>query len=173
MYIAVQNVSIVVYWFKKIVHFQEQVLDAPLPLSKFLSGLRFQHGGGGGVFVPVLRVQIRRIRIFLVLPAPSASGSVSHKYGSGSGSGSFHHQAKIARNNLISTVLWLLYNFLSLKNDVNILVFRIRIRIRIRRSELRIRGSGSVPTCHGSATLVIVYIRTSSGKPVWPPSVHT
>jgi hypothetical protein len=30
-------------------------------------------------------------------------------------SGSFHHQAKIIRKNLISTLLWLLYDFLSLK----------------------------------------------------------
>ncbi len=62
-------------------------------------------------------------------PSGSASGSVSHKYGSGSGS--YHHQAKIVRKTLISTVLWLLYDFLSLKNDVNVPVFRIR-RIRTR-----------------------------------------
>jgi hypothetical protein len=36
-------------------------------------------------------------------PPGSASGSVSHKYGSGSGS--FHHEAKIVRKALISTVL--------------------------------------------------------------------
>jgi hypothetical protein len=40
-------------------------------------------------------------------PPGSASGSISH----GSGSGSFYHQAKILR---------LLYDFLSLKNDVNV-----------------------------------------------------
>ncbi len=34
--------------------------------------------------------------------------------------GSFHHQAKRVRKTLISTVLWLLYDFLSLKNDVNV-----------------------------------------------------
>jgi hypothetical protein len=39
------------------------------------------------------------------------SGSVSQRYGSGSGSGSFYHQAKIVR---------LLYDFLSLKNDVSV-----------------------------------------------------
>ncbi len=33
------------------------------------------------------------------------------------GSGSFYHQAKIGRKNLISTVL---YDFLFLKNDVNV-----------------------------------------------------
>jgi hypothetical protein len=59
-------------------------------------------------------------------PPGSASGSVSHKYGSGSGSGSFHHQAKIVRKTLVSTVLWLLYDFYHA-------VFRIRILIRIRR----------------------------------------
>ncbi len=41
---------------------------------------------------------IRRIRILWA--SRIASGSVSHKYGSGS----FHHQAKIVRNTLISTV---------------------------------------------------------------------
>ncbi len=38
-------------------------------------------------------------------PPGSVSGSVSHKNGSGTGSGSFHHQAKIVRKALISTVL--------------------------------------------------------------------
>ncbi len=78
------------------------------------------------------RILIRKIHIFW--PPGSASGSVSHKYGSGSGSGSrSFHQTKIVRKTLISTVLWLLYDFLSLKNDVNIPVFRIRIRIQIRK----------------------------------------
>ncbi len=49
-------------------------------------------------------------------PPGSASGSVSHKYGSGS----FYHSAKVVKKTLISTVLWLLYDFLP--------VFRIRIR---------------------------------------------
>ncbi len=52
---------------------------------------------------------------------------------------------------MISTVLWLLYDFLPLKNGVNVPVFRFRIRmfwasrirIRIRESEVRIRGSSS------------------------------
>jgi hypothetical protein len=34
------------------------------------------------------------------------------------GSGSFYYQAKLVRKTLIPTVLWLLYDFLSLKNDV-------------------------------------------------------
>ncbi len=42
------------------------------------------------------------------------------RYGSGSGSGSFYHQAKIVRKTLIPTVLWLLSEFIYLKNDVNV-----------------------------------------------------
>ncbi len=61
-------------------------------------------------------------------PPGSASGSVSHKYGSGSGS--FHHQTKIVRKTLISTILWHFHDFLSLYNDVNVRVLRIRIHIR-------------------------------------------
>ncbi len=47
---------------------------------------------------------------------PPGSGSISQRYGSGS----FYHQAKIVRKTLISTVLWLLFDFLSLKNDVKV-----------------------------------------------------
>ncbi len=50
-----------------------------------------------------------RIRKFLGDPDPLARGT-----------GSFHHQAKIVRKNFISTLLWLLYDLLSLKNDVNV-----------------------------------------------------
>ncbi len=46
------------------------------------------------------------------------SGSSSQRYGSGSGS--FYHQAKILRKTLIPTVLWLLFDFLSLNNDLNV-----------------------------------------------------
>ncbi len=47
------------------------------------------------------------------------SGSVSQqRYGSRSGS--FYHQAKIVRKILIFTVLSLLYDFLSFKNDVHV-----------------------------------------------------
>ncbi len=49
---------------------------------------------------------------------PPGSGSISTK--SGSGSRSFYHQAYIVRKTLISTVLRVLYDFLSLKNDVNV-----------------------------------------------------
>ncbi len=72
---------------------------------------------------------------------PSGSGSISARHGSGSGSLSFYHQAKIVRKTfiitrygsgtfynqakivrktLIPTVLWLLYDFLSLKNYINV-----------------------------------------------------
>ncbi len=47
----------------------------------------------------------------------TGSRSVSQRYVSGS----FYHQAKIVKIPLIPTVLWLLYDFLSLKNDVNVL----------------------------------------------------
>ncbi len=33
---------------------------------------------------------------------------------------SFYHHAKIVRKTLIPTVLWFLYDFLSLKNDLNV-----------------------------------------------------
>jgi len=46
------------------------------------------------------------------------SGFISTGYGSGSGS--FYNQAKKLRKTLISTVLRLLYDFLSLKNGVNV-----------------------------------------------------
>jgi hypothetical protein len=39
----------------------------------------------------------------------------------GSGSGSFYHHARIVKKTLIPTVLRLLYDFSSLKNDVNVL----------------------------------------------------
>jgi hypothetical protein len=51
---------------------------------------------------------------------PSGSGSVSQRYGARYGSGSFYHQAKIVRKTLIPTVLFLIFHFLSLKNDVNV-----------------------------------------------------
>jgi hypothetical protein len=49
-------------------------------------------------------------------PPRSASGSNSQRYRSGF----FYHQAKIVRKSLIPTVLLLLYDFLSLRNDVNV-----------------------------------------------------
>ncbi len=56
---------------------------------------------------------------------PPGSGSTSQRYGSGSGScsgsGSFYHHAKIVRKTLIPPILLpTLFEFLSLKNDVNV-----------------------------------------------------
>ncbi len=50
---------------------------------------------------------------------PPGSGSISQMYWPGSRSG-FYNQANIIRKTLIPTVLWLLLDFLSLKNDVNV-----------------------------------------------------
>ncbi len=91
-------------------------------------------------------------------------GSVSE-----SGSGSFHHLAKILRKTLISTVLWLLHTIFffeewckctfkkenNKKTETKKLWRQLshRIRIRIHKSVVQIRGSGSVPKCHGSTTL--------------------
>ncbi len=49
---------------------------------------------------------------------PPGSGSVIIFYGSGSGS--FHQQAKKVRKTLIFTILRLLFDFLSMKTDVNV-----------------------------------------------------
>ncbi len=48
---------------------------------------------------------------------PPGSRSVSQRYGSES----FYHQAKIVRKKLIPTVLRLLYDFLFLRNDANVI----------------------------------------------------
>jgi hypothetical protein len=104
----------------------------------YVLGTSVYYGSGSG----------SRIFMFLGLPG-SASGFVSHMYGFGSGS--FHHQAKIliVRKTLNFTVLWLLYDFISLKNDVNVRVpdplvrgrygtdLRIPIRIRTKMSGIR------------------------------------
>jgi hypothetical protein len=50
-------------------------------------------------------------------PPGSGFGSISQRYGFGSGLGPFYHQAKIVRKTLITTVLRLLFVFLSMKND--------------------------------------------------------
>ncbi len=88
-------------------------------------------------------------------PPGSAFGPFSHKYGSGCGS--FHHQAKTVRKTLISSVLQLLYDFLSVfriwVRRIRMFFWASRIRIRFHSSEIRIRGSGSVPEFHGSPTL--------------------
>ncbi len=83
--------------------------------------------------------------------------------GSGSGSGSFYYQAKIVRKTLIPTDLWLLFDFISLKNDVNVPsksnqqenFFSISFLLASWRSMTKIAGSGSgsgsISQKHGSA----------------------
>jgi len=80
-------------------------------------------------------------------------------------SGSFYHQAKIVRKTLIPTVLWLLLDFLSLKNDVNVPLKSIKQKnfvknyfffglLNVNDENNRIRSaSGSTSKCQGSATL--------------------
>ncbi len=77
------------------------------------------------------RYQIRKIFFFILAPSEGSVGSICLVWAfqirtgfisqrSGSGSGSFYHQAKIVRKTLMPTVLWLLYDYLSLKIDVNV-----------------------------------------------------
>jgi hypothetical protein len=81
---------------------------------------------------------------------------------------SFYHQAKIVRKTLIPPVLWLLMDFLSLKNGVKVPskstgskqknCFKIiSFLLASGRSMTKIAGSGSgsTPKCHGSGTLDI------------------
>ncbi len=109
---------------------------------------------------------------------PPGSGSVSIDQWYGSGSGSFYHHAKLGGKTLIPIVLWLLLDFLILKNDVNVpakstvisrktyfkkFVFCWRLECQWRKKQdpdpIRRSGSGSLPKCHGSGTLlVIIYI---------------
>ncbi len=57
-----------------------------------------------------------RIRMVLGLPDPE----VIILYGSVSGSGSFQQQAKKVRKTLISTILWLLFEILSIETDAHV-----------------------------------------------------
>ncbi len=58
--------------------------------------------------------------------------------------------SKNRKKNVDSTVLWLLYDFLSSKTDVNVPSnSKKQENFRIRFSVVRIRGSGSVSKCHG------------------------
>jgi hypothetical protein len=79
---------------------------------------------------------------YVLWPPGSAFGSVSHKYGSGSGS--FHHQAKIVKKPLF---LLLCDFFMTLYQCSGSASGSVK-------TEVRIRGSGSVPKCHGSTTLL-------------------
>ncbi len=75
--------------------------------------------------VCLLKIGTYRKKLFILYTVLSCSrqccgsGSISQRHGSGSGS--FHHRAKIVRKTLIPTVLSLIFDFLSLKNDVNVL----------------------------------------------------
>ncbi len=94
---------------------------------------------------------------------PHGSGSISQRYGSGYGSdsgfGPFYHQAKTARNTLIPFVLWLFFDFLSLKNDVNVPsksnmqenFFKLVFCLRLEGAMMKIAGFGSISQSHGSA----------------------
>ncbi len=75
----------------------------------------------------VLKINILVLYLLVSVPDPeqgqdpyvfgsSGSGFVIYLYGSGS----FHHQAQLLRETWISTLWWLLYDFLFLKNDVNV-----------------------------------------------------
>ncbi len=71
-------------------------------------------------------------------------------HGSESGSGSFYHSSKIVRQTLIPTVLWLLYDFLYLKNDINVPSKSNKQKklnyflLKSWRSLTKIAGSGSI-----------------------------
>ncbi len=91
-------------------------------------------------------IRIRSIHVF----GPPGSGSFSQRCGYGSGSGSSYHQAKIGRKTLIPAVLWLLYDFLSLKNNVLVNVHSKSNK----QKNLGKKLSKSAPKFHGSATLV-------------------
>ncbi len=57
---------------------------------------------------------------FVFGPLVCESGSVIYSYVSGSGSRSLHQQVEKWRKTFISTVLYRFYNFLSVKNDINV-----------------------------------------------------
>jgi hypothetical protein len=83
---------------------------------------------------------------------PSGSGSTSQRYGSGSGTGPFFYHAKKSKKNLDSYYFVTLFDFLSLKNDVNVpsksnkqkklcskLVFAGILKVNDENSRIRIR----------------------------------
>ncbi len=121
------------------------------------------------MFNAVLCIRIR-IRMFLSPGFGFVIILYGSGFGSGSGSGSINKQK--VRKTLISTILQLPFDFLSMKTDVKTLkkknLFfggilsatdeKSRIRIWICKSgtDPRIQF-GSVPKCHGSTTLVNDY----------------
>ncbi len=102
----------------------------------------------------MFRIRIHRIHMFLgpMDPDPLVTRC-------GSGSGSFCHKAKIVRETLISTILWLLFDFLSLKNYVKVPskstynaenFFFNSFFVGILKVDDEIEGSGSISQRHGS-----------------------
>ncbi len=77
---------------------------------QLVGGERWCWGGGGGG-----RNAEYADAGFSAGPGSSVADPDPYVFGS-PGSGSFYHQAKIVRKTLIPTVLWLFYDFLSLKN---------------------------------------------------------
>jgi hypothetical protein len=108
--------------------------------------------------ITTLKPAVLRFKIRMVFgPSGSWSGSVSQRYGSRfrSGSEPFYHHAKIVKKTSIPTVLWLLYNFLFLKNDVNVTSIsnkqkNIEFFFTSWMSLMKIAGFGSVTQCYAS-----------------------
>ncbi len=77
-----------------------------------------------------------------------------------SGSRSFYHQAKIERKTLVPTVFWLLYDFLSLKIDVNVPSKSTKQNnLRSWRSLMKIAGFGSRSLVRGMDQRIGIRIR--------------
>jgi hypothetical protein len=93
-------------------------------------------------FATCYHTKLKKIKSVLGAPNPyvfgppgSASGSVSHKYGSGSGTSRLRNvpsPSKKSKKKLDFCCFVTSFSpFLSLKNDVNVPLFRIRIRIHM------------------------------------------
>jgi hypothetical protein len=103
-------------------------------------------------------LQCCRSRILLFLGLPDPDPLVR-----GTDPDPFIIKQKKVRKTLIPIVLRLLYDFLSLKNDVNV-ALKSNKQKKTCRSPMKIAesragsgveyGSGSVPICHGSATML-------------------
>ncbi len=117
-----------------------------------------------------------RIRIRTICYWASRSGSISIRYGSSSGY--FCHQAKLLWKTWTPTVLWHLYDFLSLKKkDVNVAsksTYRIKqkiwehfspvptLKVTDENSRIRMRGSDPDPLVRGTDPRIRIQIRTKT-----------
>jgi hypothetical protein len=105
------------------------------------------------ILIPVLRIRIRRIRMFLGLldPGPDPLVRGTDPDPATDPDPSFIKK-KLVRKTLIPTVLWLLFDFLSFKNDVNVPSNSIKQK---NFKKKKIAGSESLSNSqrHGSATL--------------------